>query len=729
MSGKRNKISRRRFIDLGVQGYAGLQLAHLAPAALLPFSGCHPQHTKTVHGVCYHDCPDSCSWEVTLEDGKIKDFYASKDNPFTNGKLCGKMETFPWDVTFHPDRILYPLKRTGQKGEGKFEKIGWEQALKEIAEKLKESVTQHGGESVLPFGYMGTQGLLQKDAMSKRFFAKLGASNLEETICGSTAITGNKLVNGQVIGVLPEDIVHSRYIILWGTNTKNANVHLWPFVLEAKKRGAKITVIDPFKSVTAIEADQHIQLMPGTDVALALAMMHVIINEGLTDNDYIEKYTEGFDALKDHVQQYDPATVASICRVDENLIVDFAREYAMVKPTLIRYLIGMEHNYNGGDAFRSIGMLPSLTGAWREHGGGLMHLTYELFGEAFNFNRLNLYASLSEKETRWLNMVQLGSLLNDPELSPEIKTLFVFNANPAVTIPNQNLIRKGLEREDLLTIVLEHFITDTAQYADYIFPATTQLEHWDVADSWGQVYVNLNQPAIEPLGESKANNEFFRLLAKEMDFKEKCFDEQDMDIAKSIFETDHPYMKGITFEYLKKNGWARLKIQEPYLPHAEGNFGTISGKCEFYSTSLEGSGQALPDYKIVPLNNPDQYPLQLLTVKATKNFHNSSHANIEHLLEAEGPATLDMSYEDAHKRKINDGDQVEVKNENGSVLLIAKLRNRIRQGVVLMPHGYWPSLVKGKSTSNALTHDLISDHGGGAALQECRVEVIKSENL
>jgi anaerobic selenocysteine-containing dehydrogenase len=729
MSKKNRNISRRKFIDIGIQGYTGLQLSRLAPFAFLPFSNCSSQNTKTVHGVCYHDCPDSCSWDVILENGKIIDFSANKDNPFTNGKLCGKMETFPEDITFNPERILYPLKRKGQKGEGSFEKISWDQALNEVGGKLKESVARHGGESVLPFGYMGTQGLVQKDAMSKRFFAKIGASNLAETICGATAVTGNKLVNGQVLGVLPEDIVHSRYIILWGTNTKNTNVHLWPFVMEARKKGAKITVIDPFRSVTAMEADQHIQLMPGTDVALALAMMHVIIKEGLTDNDYIKKYTAGFDALKAHVQKYDPASAASICGIDESLIVDFAREYAKAKPSLIRYLIGMEHNYNGGDAFRAIGMLPSLTGAWRDLGGGLMHLTYELFGEALNFDRLNLYTSLAETETRWLNMVQLGSILNDPDLNPKIKTLFVFNANPAVTIPDQNLILRGLERDDLLTVVLEHFITDTARYADYIFPATTQLEHWDVADSWGQVYINLNQPAIEPLGESKSNNEFFRLLAKKMGFNDKCFGEKDIDIAKSIFDTDHPYMEGITFESLKKNGWARLKIQEPFLPHAEGNFGTVSGKCEFYNSSLENLGQALPDYKTVSHKNTGKYPLQLLTVKATKNFHNSSHANVKHLLENEGPPTLDMNNEDAKYREIKEGDPVRVSNQNGSILLRARIRNRIRPGLVLMPHGYWPSLVKDGSSSNALTNALLADHGGGAALQNCWVEVSNARHL
>jgi len=528
------------------------------------------------------------------------------------------------------------------------------------------------------------------------------------------------------MGVVPEDIVHSRYIILWGTNTKNSNVHLWPFVLEARKRGAKIIVIDPFVSATAMEADLHIQPMPGTDVALALGMMHVLVKEGLTDEDYIAKYTTGFEQLEKHVEAYDPATVAGICGLEASAIINFAREYAQAKPSLIRYLVGMEHNYNGGDAYRAVGMLPALSGAWRERGGGLMHLTFELFGQALNYERLHLYSTLSEKETRWINMVQLGTVLNDPDLNPVIKTLFVFNANPMVTIPNQNLIRKGLKRDDLLTVVVEHFITDTAKYADYVFPATTQLEHWDAGSSWGHVYLNINEPAIEPRGESKPNSEFFRLLASEYGFTDKCFREKDVELVKSIFKSNHPYMEGITFDHLKENGWARLKIPEPFLPHAEGNFGTASGKCELYSASLEDKGMALPAYKPVSYNNPERYPLQLLTVKATGGFHNSSHGNVKHLMHAEGFPTLDISKQDAAKRSIADGDKVNVKNEYGTVVLKARIRNRVRPGVVVMPHGYWPSLVEGNASSHAMTNDLLSDLGGGAAFQDCRVEVIKA---
>ena len=732
MTSKKSKdISRRKFINLGVQGYTGLQIAQGLPPALLAATGCSTTNSvSTVHGVCYHDCPDSCSWEVTLENGTIKHFGADKENPFTAGKLCHKMETFPQDITFNPDRVLTPLKRSGKKGEGKFEEISWEQALEEVADRLQAMVAEYGGESVLPFGYMGTQGILQKSAMSNRFFTKLGASQLAKTICGAAAITGNMVANGQSTGILPEDVVHSRYIVLWGTNTKHSNVHLWPYVLKARQDGAKIVVIDPFKSATAIEADWHIQPLPGTDVALALGMMHVLMAEDLCDQNYIDQYTIGFEDLQKHVQQYDPATVAEICDLEETEIVKLAQEYANAQPSLIRTLIGMEHNINGGDANRAVSMLPALTGAWRHRGGGLLHFTYELAGEALNWERIDMYRDLSKKETRTINMVQLGKALNKGVTDPPIHSLFVYNANPIVTIPNQNLIREGLEREDLFTVVLEHFITDTALYADYIFPATTQLEHWDVADSWGQIYINLNQPAIKPLGQSKPNTEFFRLLAKKMGFQDDCFNETDEEIARSLFQKDHPYMEGVTFDYLMQHGWARLKVPEPWLPHQEGNFGTDSGKCEFYSSSLQENGKSpLPEYKrpAISVEHQEQFPLWMLTVKSTKGFHNSSHANVKHLIDAEGNQTLRMSVQDAQSRGIAEGDPIKAYNQNGEVLLTARIDHRVRPGVVCMPHGFWPSLVKGGATSNALTSHQLTDLGGGAALQDCRVEVERTK--
>lgn len=719
MSKKKEKITRRKFVNQAAKGYASVQLATVLPVSLPDTV----DDGTTYHGVCYHDCPDSCSWKVTVQDDKVISFGADKENPFTAGKLCGKMETFPRDITYHPDRLLTPLKRVGKKGEGKFEPINWDQAISELGDQLKDVISRHGSESVLSHGYMGTQSLVQKSAMSSRFFARMEASEIAHTICGGAVVPAIFEVNGTSMGVLPEDMQHSRYIILWGTNTKHSNMHQWPYALKAREAGARIIVVDPFVSATAEEADWHIQPLPGTDVALALGMMHVIIKENMVDQEYIDQYTSGFKDLKEHVKSYDPTSVSQICGLPENDIIKLAHEYATTEPSLIRIMVGMEHNYNGGDGTRAVAILPALTGAWRKLGGGLMHLTFEMAGHALNWERLEYHKQMPTQPKRSLNMVQIGQILNNRELNPAIQAIFIFNSNPMVTTPNANLTKRGLEREDLLTVVLEHFMTETAKYADYIFPATTQLEHWDIADSWGQVYVNINQPAISPRGEARPNSEFFRLLAKEMDYTEECFQESDKDMVKSAFDSDHPYLEGIDFEYMQNHGWARYKIPEPYLPHAKGNFATTSGKCEFISQQ-----NGLPSYKEVVYSEEEKnnFPLQLLTVKKTKGFHNSSHANVRHLRQKEGRPWLDIHPSDAKARNISSGDEVIVYNQRGKVFLEAKVRESIRPGVVCMPHGYWPSLIKGGQASNHLTDDRLTDIGGGAALQDCRVEVEKT---
>ncbi|MBU2951355.1 molybdopterin-dependent oxidoreductase [Tamlana agarivorans] len=723
MKKKEKKINRRQFVKQTTKGFVGVHMASILPASLLAASGFTSAEASSFHGVCYHDCPDSCSWVVKVQKGKVISFGGDKANPFTAGKLCGKMDTFPQDITYHSDRLLTPMKRVGKKGEGKFEPISWEKAIQEIGNQLKETIKRHGSESILSHGYMGTQSLVQKSVMSSRFFARMEASVISHTICGGAVIPANFQVNGTVMGVLPEDMVHSRYIILWGTNTKNSNIHQWPYVLKARKSGAKIIVIDPFVSATAKEADWHIQPLPGTDVALAMGMINIMIDEGLVDQDYIDNYTLGYKDLKEHVKSYDPKSVSDICGLQEEDIIQLAREYANGEPSLIRILVGIEHNYNGGDGTRAVAILPSLTGAWRKLGGGLMHLTFEMGGRALNWERLSYHRQMPTQPKRKLNMVQIGQILNNADLNPAIKSIFIFNSNPMVTTPNANLTKKGLEREDLLTVVLEHFMTETAKYADYVFPATTQLEHWDIGDSWGQVYININQPAIAPLGEAKSNSEFFRLMALEMNYTEECFEESDKDIVKSAFDSDHPYLEGIDFDYMQKHGWARYKIPEPFLPHADGNFETASGKCEFISPS-----RGLPKYKEVSYTNEEKakYPLQLLTIKNTKGFHNSSHANIKHLQQKEGRLRLDIHPEDSNARNIQNGDELMVFNQRGKVLLKAKVTKRTRPGVICMPHGFWPSLTKGGQVSNNLTDDRLTDIGGGAALQDCRVQVTKT---
>ena len=719
-SNKNKGLDRREFIEISAKGAAGISLASLSV-----LSGCADSETaKTVFGACYHDCPDRCSWTVTSVNNKVTDFQANKNDPYTAGNLCNKMVNFPNDVTFHPDRILSPLKRSGPKGSGEFVKISWEQAISEVAAKLKDIIEQKGGEAILPYSFGGNQGMVQGGAISSRFFARIGASQLERTICGDAAVEGVLATNGQTTGVLPEDITHSRFIILWGTNPVLSNQHLWPFIQEAKNNGATIVTVDPFQSMTSEESDWHIQPRPGTDTALALGLMHVIFAENLQDQEYINNYTLGITQLEEHVQKYDPETVAQITGLEKETIIAFAKAYATNSPSLIRILIGMEHQVNGASAFRAVAMLPALTGAWRHFGGGLMHFTYELFGEALNWESINLPAALADQKTRSINMVELGKALNDTELNPNIDALFVYNSNPAVTTPNQNLVRKGLERNDLLTIVSEHFLTDTAGYADYVFPATTVLENWDILDSWGTPYLNINEPAIEPLGESKPNSELFRLLAREMGFKEAYFYESDIDIVKKTLDSNHEYMKGISFTSLRKKGGQKLNLPAKWMPHAAGNFKTSSGKCHFYDPNLE---QALPDY--IPFQYSDeeikQYPLHLLTIKTPKNFLNSSHANVNHILEKEGKFYLEVHSKDAAMRQIADGDELKVFNQRGRVFITARISNKVQQGVVCMPQGFWPSLLKGGSSANALTSHLLTDMGRGAAIQEARVEVEK----
>ena len=395
-----NDISRRKFVNLSLQGATGISMASTLATTSLLSSCMKKNNEKTVHGACYHDCPDTCSWTVTSQNNKITEFKPSKSNPFTAGRLCSKLNRFPDDVTFHPDRVLTPLKRVGEKGEGKFEKVSWGDAITGVAKNLQSIIEEKGAEAVIPYSFAGTEGLIQKNSISARFFAHIGASKLGRTICGDTAVAGVLATNGQSTGVLPEDIIHSRYIIIWGTNPVISNQHLWPLILKARKSGAKVVVIDPFKSKTAERADSHLQLRPGTDTALALGLMHIILRENLHDQEFIDLHTLGIEALKKHVKKYDPAAVAATTGLSEEAILQLAREYAQAQPSIIRVLIGMEHQANGASAFQAVAMLPSLTGAWKHHGGGLMHMTYELFGKAFNWDGLNVAKEIEKPGVR-----------------------------------------------------------------------------------------------------------------------------------------------------------------------------------------------------------------------------------------------------------------------------------------------------------------------------------------
>ena len=470
-----------------------------------------PGDRELIRGACGHDCPDTCSWLVEVQDGRAGRLFGDPSHPFTRGTLCAKVNHY-LERVYHPERVLYPLRRVGVRGAGEFRRISWQEALSEIAERWQRIMVEHGGEAILPFSSAGNQGLIQHSSLDQRLGGWLGFSRLDRNICGAVAHQGLSATQGNGVGINPEDLIHSRLIVLWGTNTIVTNLHLWPVILSARSRGAKIVVVDPVRTRTAEAADWHLAVRPGADTLLALAMMHVIIRDDLVDRDYVDRYSTGFDQLAEHVQQFAPDRVAEDTGLSAEEIERFAREYATVQPSLLRPLIGLEHHRNGAMMFRTLACLPILTGAWRHRGGGLCRST-----GAFQFSMLNmeelLMPWLQKPGVRTLNMRDLGRDLTSTELRPPIQSLLIYNSNPAVSLPNQQLVRRGLMRDDLFTVVHDLFLTDTARFADIVLPATSQIEHLDLVPSWGHHYVSMNRPAIEPEGESVTNTELFRRLA------------------------------------------------------------------------------------------------------------------------------------------------------------------------------------------------------------------------
>ena len=683
-----------------------------------------------VRGACPHDCPDTCAWQVTVEAGRAMELRGDREHPFTRGGLCSKVNHYI-ERAYSPERLLYPLKRVGPKGSGRFERVAWGEALDVIAGQLRDIVSRDGATAVLPYSYLGTQGLIQCNAMSQRFFNRLGATRLQRSICGGAGTAGIVATNGISLGIMPEDVVRSRFIVLWGTNTVITNLHLWHFVKEAQRHGAKVVCIDPVKTRTAEMADWHIRPLPGTDAALALGMMHVIVRDGLYDADYVDSHTAGFEQLRPRLAEYPPERVAKITGLSASEIVDLAQAYATTRPAVIRLLIGMEHRSRGAMTYRTIACLPALVGAWRERGGGLLSITGRLRMLGLNLPAVEM-PQLENSAIRSINMVQLGRALTDPELTPPIRALIVYNSNPAAIAPNQNLVLQGLRREDLFSVVIEQFMTDTARHADYILPATTQLEHLDLFWSWGHAYLTLNQPAIEPVGEALPNTEIFRRLAHRMGFSDACLQESDEDMVRAALTSTHSYAQGITYERLKQDGWARLNIPEDFRPFANGGFATVSGKCEFYSEGLASQGlDPLPSY--IPAREGPQgagearsrYPLSLTTAKSALHFLNSSYANLPRHLEAEGEPLLDLHPHDAIARNISNGDLVRAHNARGELRMRVRVGDGVVPGMIAVPSGWWASLSPNGSSANALTADGLSDMGGGGDFHDTLVEVEK----
>ncbi len=660
-----------------------------------------------IRGACPHDCPDTCAWEVTVRDGVAEKLVGVKEHPFTRGGLCAKVSHF-LERTYSPDRLRHPLIRTGPKGEGAFARASWDEALAHIAERLGAVVAEHGGEAVLPYSFAGTQGLVQGASMDRRFFARLGACRLERTICGQAAAAGQLEAAGTLVGLRPDDLAHSRFIVLWGTNTIVTNLHQWPIVQAARKAGARVVVIDPLRTRTAAAADWHVRPLPGTDAALALGLMHVIVAEGLHDAEYVADHTEGFERLAAELTQWPPERTEAVTGVPAEEVVALARAYATTRPAAIRRLIGIEHHREGARMVRTIACLPALTGAWRDRGGGILGPTAWAAYSPLDQDAL----TGPQPDTRRVNMVRLAHALND--LDPPIHALVVYNSNPATTAPDSTRVRSGLARQDLFTVVLEHFLTDTARYADVVLPATTQVEHVDLVPSWGHTYITYNEPAIAPVGEALPNTEIFRRLAAAMGFDDPAFAATDEELARALVAGARAPLDTVDFERLRAVGWAEADLPEDFRPFAHGGFGTPSGRLRLWSDDLPPGFDPPPG---------DDEPLALMTAKSAHHFLNSTYANLPRHLAGEGEPMLDLHADDAAARGIADGDVVRVYNTRGEVVARARIGDVVGRGVVALPSGWWASRSPGGTMANALTTDELTDRGGGGAFHSARVEV------
>lgn len=658
--------------------------------------------TTTVLGTCHHDCPDSCGWIATVENGVAIKLRGNPDHPYSRGELCPKVNRF-LDRVYHPDRILHPLVRTGSKGSGEFRRASWDEALELVASRLRRVIDEHGGEAIYPWSDAGTQGLLNCTSIDRRFFANLGASRLTGSLCGATARAGLATIYGSGRSANPTDVEHAQLIILWGTNTRLTNRHLWPFIEEARKKGAQVISIDPIKTMTAGSSDWHIQPLPGTDIALILAIIGVLIRDGYVDTEYVSKHSTGFEELAAHVALWPPERAADICGVPASDIEHLATLYATVRPAFIRTMIGAEHHEQGAMFYRTLGILPVLTGSWKEYGGGLSRSVgtwseHQAGGAVFEV----------PSSKRGLSMNHLGRVLTEPEIG--IHALFVWNGNPLITVPNAEAIRKGLEREDLFTVVSEQFLTDTARYADVVFPASTQLEQLDVVPAWGHLYLGWNEPAIKPLGESVPNTELWRRLAKAMGMTDPEFDMDDEKLIEiAMVDTD--------LEELRRQGFVRLNLPEQLMPYAEGGFATKDGKAKLFESPR-------PEYR-PPNEGPgsplaERYPLVLLTPKNHARFLNSSYS--DHHGEKENGPFFEIDANDADARGITDGAQVKIWNDRAELLMTAKISDRLRPGVVAIPFGWWSD----KAHANALTNDTLTDWGGGVAFSDTLVEAALS---
>ncbi|MCA8071051.1 molybdopterin-containing oxidoreductase family protein [Burkholderia vietnamiensis] len=684
--------------------------------------------TQIARAVCPHDCPDTCAMRVTVENGKAIKVTGDPEHPPTQGVLCTKVSRYA-DRVHHPDRLTVPLKRIGAKGEGRFAPITWSEAFDEIGRRLGD-IAARSPESILPYSYAGTMGLVQGEGIAQRFFHKIGASRLERTICVAAGAAGLRYTYGGNIGMHLEHFEESELILIWGANPIASSLHFWTRAQEAKRRGARLVAIDPYRSLTAEKCHQHIALKPGTDGAFALGMMNVLITENLLDHDYIANHTVGFEALKARALSYPPERVAQICGIDASELIELARRYGATRKASIRLNYGMQRVRGGGNAVRAIASLPGLTGAWRDRAGGLLLSSSEFAPiDHAALLRPDLIPGWPHKLPRIINMNAIGDALlhpGDDAFGPKVEAVIVYNSNPVAVAPDSSKVAAGFAREDLFTVVLEHFQTDTVDFADIVLPATTQLEHLDIHKSYGHTYVMANLPAIPPVGEARPNTEIFRGIARSMGLDEPALYHSDEEVAQTALRWDDPTLDS-DWNTLKHAGWVKLKLADA--PFANGGFRTPSGKCEFHSARLEQMGlDPVPDY-LPPYESAEaspelaaRYPLAMISPPA-RHFLNSTFVNVESLRSTEGEPHLDIHPADAESRGIGDGDMVRIFNDRGSMQAVARVTDRARAGLVVGLSIWWKKLSADGRNANEVTSQALTDLGNSATFYDCLVEV------
>ncbi|HSV36921.1 MAG TPA: molybdopterin oxidoreductase family protein [Ramlibacter sp.] len=672
--------------------------------------------TESVRGACPHDCPDTCALVTTVEGGVALKVQGNPDHGPTDGVLCTKVSRYT-ERTYHPDRLLHPLRRSGAKGSGQFERVSWGDALADIAQRLR-ALAARDAQAIVPYSYAGTMGLVQGESMAARFFNQLGASLLDRTICASAGGEALAQTLGGKVGMKVAHFAESKLILIWGSNSIASNLHFWRLAQEAKRAGARLVCIDPRRSETAEKCHEHLQLRPGTDAALALALMHELIVHDWLDHDYIARHTLGWEGLRERAMRWTPERAGEVCGLEPEQIRSLARDWGTTRPAAIRLNYGMQRVRGGGNAVRAIACLPALTGAWRHRAGGLLLSSSGMFPvDKAALQRPDLLAG---RTPRTINMSTIGDDLlrgASPQYGPRIEALVVYNSNPMAVAPESSKVVAGFAREDLFTVVLEQFQTDTADYADYVLPATTQLEHWDVHLSYGHTDVLLNRPAIAPVGEAKPNTEIFRLLAQRMGFNQPCFADDDETLCRAAFG------ERVDFNALLDHGFASLAV--PEAPFADGGFPTPSGKCEFFSERLaRQGGDGLPDHlpNHETAGSSADYPLAMISPPA-RNFLNSTFVNVRSLRDIEAEPVLEMHAGDAAARGLADGAVVRVFNDRGEYRCKLAVSPRARAGVV---HGlgiWWRKFGLDGTNVNQLTSQKLTDMGRGPVFYDCLVEV------